>query len=107
VPIGMNLIPVDLLRKYQDFSSGIFYLYMKHMLSCHLGAQPCLSCLLLLKLSSTKKNSILILIGHKFFKHIHVNRKTLRICSHGLNGSVTEIKSMGSDDDRGPFFHGS
>jgi hypothetical protein len=36
----------------------------------------------------------LILIGHKFFMHIHVNRMTLRICSHGLNGSVT-MKTRG------------
>jgi hypothetical protein len=93
--VPLNLTPIDLLRRYQYFLSGIFHWYTKHILSCHLRAQPYL---LLLKLSSTKKSSILNLIGHKLFMHIHVNRKTLRICSHGLNGRLTEWKPMGSDD---------
>jgi hypothetical protein len=59
------------------------------MLTCHLWAQS----------SSSKRSSILILIGHRFFMHIHVNWKTLRICSNELNGSVTEWKPMGSDDE--------
>jgi hypothetical protein len=94
--VPLNLTPIDLLRKYQDFLSRIFHLYTKHMLSSHLQVQPYL---LLLKLSSTKKSSILILIGNKVFMHIHLNRKTLWKSSHWLNGSVTEWKPMGSDDD--------
>jgi hypothetical protein len=34
--------------------------------------------------------------------HIHVNWTTLRICFHGLNGSITEWKPMGPENDHCP-----
>jgi hypothetical protein len=54
--------------------SGIFHLYTKHMLSCHLRTHPCL-----------------LFYGEKFYififdwpqMYIHVNRMSLQICSHG------------------------